>query len=146
MYPTFLTIIFLLLCYASYTDIKERRVSNKVLLIIGFLVVVTDTLRIYTGNLTLNNLFISMILVIGLALAMFFVFKMGGADAKTVILIGLLYPNFLFIIIWLLIASVIGAVCVLLLDDWKKRGVPFLLPMTISLLILVIFDHYSIIG
>lgn len=92
------TILFLL--YACYTDLKARRVSNKVwkyMLILGSVFVISE---LFTGGVPyIKALIFSGVLVFVSAYILFQLGAFGGGDAKGLMVLSILfplYPVFLF--------------------------------------------------
>jgi preflagellin peptidase FlaK len=88
------------LLYACYTDLKERRVSNKVwkyMLASGSVFVIYD---VYTGGIPyLKSLIFSGVIVFVSIYILFQLGAFGGGDAKGLIVLSILfplYPVFLF--------------------------------------------------
>jgi len=81
------------LLYACYTDLKERRVSNKVwkyMLASGSVFVIYD---IYTGGIPyIKSLIFSGVLVFLSIYVLFQLGAFGGGDAKGLIVLSILFP------------------------------------------------------
>lgn len=89
---------FIVLIYASYSDLKNRIVPNKSWLIIYPVVIVTGILSFYL-ELDLQNIAISLLsilIAVGMGILCFYSGFLGGGDVKTFIAISILCPTFVF--------------------------------------------------
>ena len=107
-----LKIGFVLACliYASYTDLKTRKVPNKLWLVM----LVSLPFFIIIEQIHLIPLFISLLCCSIFSYLFFRLGYWGAADAKAVILLSLYFPYFLSslpLVIWvILIASIVGVI------------------------------------
>jgi preflagellin peptidase FlaK len=83
------------LLYASYSDIKNRRVTNNVwlLMLVGSIFFITYEYSLYK-ILTLRPLIISAVFIFILAYILFKIGAFGGADAKALIVLSLTIPTY----------------------------------------------------
>jgi len=84
---------FLILFYASYTDIKIRQASNKLWLIMGFIAIILLIIQYFTEGFENYFYLIFIPIMIGLVYLLFQLrIIFGGADAKAIMAIAILAP------------------------------------------------------
>lgn len=83
-----------MLLFTSYLDLKKREVEDKVWIAFGVVGAILQAYEILTGTAVLVNLLISVVLATVVGLAIFFFGLYGGADAKALIVLGVLVPYF----------------------------------------------------
>jgi Flp pilus assembly protein protease CpaA len=117
-----------IMAYAAYTDIKTRRADNRLWYIIGVIGLFINILNFNMFMLfTISTFFV-------LAMVGFYFIKMGGADAKAMLSLSIMYPlNPFGLIIILLMACMLSMGGALFRTSWVK-SIPFLLPLAISYL------------
>lgn len=111
--------LLLMLLYATYTDIKYLKIYNKFNLGIVGVRLIFAFLPMYGLKLTTQNLIASFLaFMIFLILAMIFMHKMGG-DIK---FIGafMLFFNFEYMLVFIMIASILNMVYALILKAYLK--------------------------
>lgn len=111
--------LLLMLLYATYTDIKYLKIYNKFNLGIVGVRLIFAFLPMYGLKLTTQNLIASFLaFMIFLILAMIFMHKMGG-DIK---FIGafMLFFNFEYMLVFIMIASILNMVYALILKTYLK--------------------------
>ena len=82
------------LLIASWSDIKTRKVSDKIWILLGPVGLLLTLLSSYiAGESTLMLLGLSIALMSGLSLALFYLGLIGGADAKAFICLALAMPS-----------------------------------------------------
>jgi Flp pilus assembly protein protease CpaA len=130
-------VVMPILAYAAYTDIKTRRADNRLWYLIGCFGIV---INLFAFNY-LMLITISVFTMI--ALSSYYLLHMGGADAKAIIAMSLMYP-LSFFGLWelLFLSCVLGSVGAIFRSSWSK-SIPFLFPMAISYLIIVLLQLFS---
>lgn len=117
--------------YTAYTDVKTRTATNTAWLLIGscgLMLLLINGIQMY------HLINIGFMFFVGLII---YLCGAGGADSKCIWVVSLAYPgSMLFLLLWLLIACVFNMVLVFLIPAWRKNS-PFLLPLSISLLVLL---------
>ena len=90
---TRLIVGILLLSYASYTDLKTRRASNKLWWIMGSAGLILILIQYFTIGFE-NNIYLFFIPIMIFLFYVFFQFRLifGGADAKALMAIAILAP------------------------------------------------------
>ena len=111
--------IFVLLCLiiASYTDIKTRKVSNKLWLFMLPFSLLFFSFELVQAQLTVLLSFILPSLVV---LVAYKFTKFGGADTKAIIILSLFYP-YCFIIPTSLIYLEVGLITLILFYSIKNK-------------------------
>ena len=79
------------LLYASYSDIRTMTVSNKLLKVLLFVIVIVSLFNIDQ----IVNVFVSTVIVFSIMLLLFSIGALGGADGKIITLISMLFPSFI---------------------------------------------------
>ncbi|WP_226990875.1 A24 family peptidase [Methanosarcina acetivorans] len=124
-------LISLFLVLACYTDLRYRRVSNRSCFLM-FVISVPFIVQLIS---------VRYVITVGLIfLIIFFAFKkgcFGGGDAKSLILISLLFPDPVLIIWIMFISSVIVIVLFLLKRVGRDTQIPFMIPISVSFWVLV---------
>ncbi|MCK5112796.1 MAG: prepilin peptidase, partial [Thermoplasmatales archaeon] len=88
-----LAVGIIILSYASYTDIKTRRASNMLWVIMGFIGAILLAIQYFTAGF--DNIFYLAFVPIMIAF-MYVLFRLrlifGGADAKAIMALAILVP------------------------------------------------------
>lgn len=116
--PLSIVLLFVLL-YATYTDIKYLKIYNKFNISIIGIRLIFALIPMYGLKFTIQNLIASFLsFMIFLILAMIFMHKMGG-DIK---FIGafMLFFNFEYMLVFLMIASILNMIYALVLKIYLK--------------------------
>jgi len=79
------------LLYASYSDLKSMIVSNKLLKVLLFVIVVVSLFNISQ----IFSVLVSTVIVFSIMLLLFSIGALGGADGKIITLIAMLFPSFI---------------------------------------------------
>jgi len=83
------------LAYASWSDLREREVSNKVWVIFAPLALALTSLQFFVFSPHLLNAFaLSFAVVSALSITLFYAGAFGGADAKALICLSLALPSY----------------------------------------------------
>lgn len=112
-------VLFCILLYATYTDIKYLKIYNKFNLLVIGIRFIFALLPIYGLKFTMQNLISSFLaFIIFLILAMIFMHKMGG-DIKFV---GsfMLFFNVEYMLVFLMISSILNMIYALILKIYLK--------------------------
>jgi|Deesub1362A_J573_1020465.scaffolds.fasta_scaffold00018_95 preflagellin peptidase FlaK len=81
------------LLYACYTDIKERRVTNRVWIIMGTLGLFIDAIELPSLGWSFIKFFLfQVVFIFVLAYLMYYLGAYGGADAKALMALSLMFP------------------------------------------------------
>jgi Flp pilus assembly protein protease CpaA len=124
---------------ASRMDLKTRTVENWVWLVLGMsgvglaIIEISDAYHTmpfnwFTGHLAL--MLVSVIACLIIALIAYFILHAGGADAKAIICLGLIYPSDPFL---LFLSLFLAFLCSIILHT-KYKSIPFIPPLTLGYL------------
>jgi len=89
-----LTISFIFLSYASWSDLKKREVSNKVWAIFFPIAIAFTLIRIALGEIPLFLSLLSIALTFFVSFILLELNFFGGADFKAIVCIGIAFPSF----------------------------------------------------
>jgi Flp pilus assembly protein protease CpaA len=114
-------IVLPLLLKASYHDVKTREVPDKLWLfmLLGLPFTMVDVILAGTMLYALASVAIS----VAFALILFYFFKVGGADAKALIVLSIVYPVFAFMVTTLFFSSFFALITVTTLAVCLKKKV-----------------------
>jgi len=110
-----------LLLKASYHDLRTREVPNKLWLLMLFALPFT-IIDVYLAGTALYAL-ASVGISVAFALVLFYFFKVGGADAKALIVLSMVYPVFAFMVATLFFSSFFALLTVTVLAIGMKKKV-----------------------
>lgn len=123
-------LISLFLIWACYTDLKYRKVSNR-LCFLMFIICIPFIVQLISIRYVITVCLIFLII--------FFAFKkkcFGGGDAKSLILISLLFPDPVLIIEIMFMTSVIVIVLFLAKIVRRETQIPLMIPISVSFWVL----------
>lgn len=128
-----------LLLWASREDLRTRTVNNWIWLVLGVcgfslgIMEISDAYKTLPFNWFFGHLLfmlISLAACLLIALLAYFVFHSGGADAKAIICLGLLYPSDPLLLFFSLFLALI---CSMILHT-RYKMIPFIPPLTLGYL------------
>lgn len=89
-----LSIASVMLIFTSYLDMKKREVPDKVWLIFGGIGAALQVYEVLSGDTSVIQLGISVVLATVIGMGLYFFGFYGGADGKALIAVGVLLPVF----------------------------------------------------
>jgi len=138
------------LLYASYLDIKTRKVSNVVWIVMLANIILVVEYELLTNLSVLTDILFVGILTYLIVLILHSRGALGGADCKLLLLLALLFHNILFILSVFITALIISVLSIPLLwitkHDVKKYKQPFVFILLIGLTINIIFGDIITMG
>lgn len=137
-----LLVVLPLLAYASLTDVRERRVSNKLILSITIFAVIFLAIEGIINGIGFLKPYIIPIILIGIIAHLGYSLKIyGDADAKGFTAIAIMFPYFaISILINSFLIACVGIIGYTLLTRKFPKTIPFFVAITISV-ISVISNH-----
>ena len=125
---------FVLVCfsYASISDIRTLRVSNRLWVLMIPLGIVFLLAEILVFGLVLNYI-LNIAVFVCLSVLVFHLNLMGGADAKGIITLSVFFPYDFFGVPFVMVLILLAGVLLMIWYGLKPQKVPFMPAMTAAL-------------
>ena len=137
-----LKFLFIIICliYASYTDLKQRKVPNYLWLFMFPFAIISFIYTLFQFNSI--TILLACSISIAFALVCWYANGFGGADAKAIIILSLFYPYFYLnvpYVMWVVLIAGILSLIYSLLNKLKLRSEQVFIPfITIAFVIVFI--------